>query len=95
MLEQLAPDRSNSAQAPCFYPCHPWESYAFAKPSGQNGHEQGKIIPLGLGGENSYPLHPCALCTADMDWFAKFSINVRLTNCVRKNAWYELDSAFN
>ncbi|MCC4821044.1 IucA/IucC family protein, partial [Vibrio lentus] len=22
-----------------------------------------------------------------------FSINVRLTNCVRKNAWYELDSA--
>ena len=28
-----------------------------------------------------------------MDWFAKFSINVRLTNCVRKNAWYELDSA--
>ncbi len=29
----------------------------------------------------------------ETEWFAKFSINVRLTNCVRKNAWYELDSA--
>jgi hypothetical protein len=28
-----------------------------------------------------------------MAYYMKFSMHVRLTNCVRKNAWYELDSA--
>lgn len=56
--------------------------------------EQGKITPLGLGGEKMQPTSSVrTLYHPDMDWFAKFSINVRLTNCVRKNAWYELDSA--
>jgi siderophore synthetase component len=27
------------------------------------------------------------------DVFCKFSLNVRITNCVRKNSWYELDGA--
>src|SRR6202046_1480962 len=27
------------------------------------------------------------------DFFCKFSLNVRITNCVRKNAWYELAGA--
>ena len=29
----------------------------------------------------------------DNDYFIKGSLNVRITNCVRKNAWYELESA--
>jgi siderophore synthetase component len=29
----------------------------------------------------------------DVDVFCKFSLDVRITNCVRKNAWYELSSA--
>lgn len=28
----------------------------------------------------------------DHDYFIKGSLNVRITNCVRKNAWYELES---
>ncbi|MBB3141528.1 IucA/IucC family protein [Halomonas organivorans] len=28
----------------------------------------------------------------DHPWFLKGSLNVRITNCVRKNAWYELES---
>lgn len=42
----------------------------------------------------------CAAPTASMrtwyleghPWFLKGSLNVRITNCVRKNAWYELES---
>ena len=94
MLEQLAPDEDKPATT-MLYPCHPWESYTLLQnPVVKTAIERGKIIPLGLGGETLLPTSSVrTLYHPDMDWFAKFSINVRLTNCVRKNAWYELDSA--
>ncbi|MET2896736.1 IucA/IucC family protein [Vibrio rotiferianus] len=94
MLEQLAPEKL-STKATMLYPCHPWESYTILQnPLVKLAIEQGKITPLGLGGEHMLPTSSVrTLYHPDMDWFAKFSINVRLTNCVRKNAWYELDSA--
>ncbi|GAB7227351.1 siderophore biosynthesis protein PvsD [Vibrio rotiferianus] len=94
MLEQLAPEKL-SIKATMLYPCHPWESYTILQnPLVKLAIEQGKITPLGLGGEHMLPTSSVrTLYHPDMDWFAKFSINVRLTNCVRKNAWYELDSA--
>ncbi|MFD1879356.1 IucA/IucC family protein [Vibrio chagasii] len=94
MLEQLAPKESDS-ESKLLYPCHPWESYTLLQnPAVQRAIEQGKITPLGLGGGKLLPTSSVrTLYHPDMEWFAKFSINVRLTNCVRKNAWYELDSA--
>lgn len=94
MLEQLAPKESDS-ESKLLYPCHPWESYTLLQnPAVQRAIEQGKITPLGLGGDKLLPTSSVrTLYHPDMEWFAKFSINVRLTNCVRKNAWYELDSA--
>ncbi|EPF7752305.1 IucA/IucC family protein [Vibrio parahaemolyticus] len=94
MLQQLAPQHTTS-NGKTLYPCHPWESYTIlSNPSVKRAIEQGKITPLGLGGEKMQPTSSVrTLYHPDMDWFAKFSINVRLTNCVRKNAWYELDSA--
>ncbi|EVU12848.1 iucA / IucC family protein, partial [Vibrio parahaemolyticus V-223/04] len=94
MLQQLAPQHTTS-NGKTLYPCHPWESYTIlSNPSVRRAIEQGKITPLGLGGEKMQPTSSVrTLYHPDMDWFAKFSINVRLTNCVRKNAWYELDSA--
>ncbi|PMK03245.1 IucA/IucC family protein [Vibrio sp. 10N.261.55.A7] len=94
MLEKLAPSASRS-KTMLLYPCHPWESYTILKnPVVQKAIEQGKIIPHGLDGEKLLPTSSVrTLYHPDMEWFAKFSINVRLTNCVRKNAWYELDSA--
>ncbi|MDD1827709.1 siderophore biosynthesis protein PvsD [Photobacterium sp. ZSDE20] len=94
MLEQLAPEKNDSAST-MLYPCHPWESYTLLQnPIVKRAIEQGKITPLGLGGDKLSPTSSVrTLYHPDMDWFAKFSINVRLTNCVRKNAWYELDSA--
>ncbi|WP_419736443.1 IucA/IucC family protein [Pseudomonas sp. COR18] len=55
--------------------------------------EQGQIFDHGTTG-------PLASPTASMrtwyieghDYFIKGSLNVRITNCVRKNAWYELES---
>ncbi|WP_261905287.1 IucA/IucC family protein [Vibrio fortis] len=94
MLEQLAPRESDS-ESKLLYPCHPWESYTLLQnPAVQRAIEQGKITPLGLSGDKLLPTSSVrTLYHPDMEWFAKFSINVRLTNCVRKNAWYELDSA--
>ena len=92
MLGKLAPEKRH-AESTVLYPCHPWESYTIYKnPVVKHAIEQGKITPLGLGGEKLLPTSSVRTLP-DMDWFAKFSINVRLTNCVRKNAWYELDSA--
>ncbi|WP_122445586.1 IucA/IucC family protein [Pseudomonas viridiflava] len=55
--------------------------------------ELGEVTDLGTTG-------PLASPTASMrtwyieghDYFIKGSLNVRITNCVRKNAWYELES---
>ena len=55
---------------------------------------QAESRPLGLGGEKMLPTSSVrTLCHPETKWFAKFLIDVRLTNCVRKNAWCELDSA--
>ncbi|MFP2768576.1 IucA/IucC family protein [Oceanisphaera sp. KMM 10153] len=88
MLEQLA-------GSPGLYPCHPWEVRHILASSLYRKAEQDGLIeylgPLGL------PMWPTSsvrtLYRADLPYFLKCSIHVRLTNCVRKNAWYELESA--
>lgn len=88
MLEQLA-------GAPGLYPCHPWEVHHILASPLYRKAEQGGLIsylgPLGL------PMWPTSsvrtLYRAELPYFLKCSIHVRLTNCVRKNAWYELESA--
>lgn len=55
--------------------------------------EEGVIGDLGANG-----WHAAATASMrtwyinDHPWFLKGSLNVRITNCVRKNAWYELES---
>jgi len=77
------------------YPCHPWEAErVLAHPLLREARERGLIEPLGTLG---MPLRPTSsvrtMYHAELDYFLKMSIHVRLTNCVRKNAWYELESA--
>lgn len=77
------------------YPCHPWEAERLlAHPLLREARERGLIEPLGPLG---MPLQPTSsvrtMYHAELDYFLKLSIHVRLTNCVRKNAWYELESA--
>jgi siderophore synthetase component len=77
------------------YPCHPWEvQRVLADPLVQRVRQQGLLEYLGPRGLEVYPTSSVrTLYHPDLSHFLKFSIHVRLTNCVRKNAWYELDSA--
>ena len=77
------------------YPCHPWEvARVLADPLVRRAQEQGLIEYLGSLGQPMYPTSSVrTLYHPQLAYFMKFSMHVRLTNCVRKNAWYELDSA--
>lgn len=56
--------------------------------------EERRIRDLGRSG---FVAHPTAsvrtLYVQGHEYFIKGSLNIRITNCVRKNAWYELESA--
>lgn len=88
VLTQLSGDE-------CLYPCHPWEAErVLANPVLQQARAMGLIEPLGPHGEALAPTSSVrTMHHPQLDYFLKLSIHVRLTNCVRKNAWYELESA--
>jgi siderophore synthetase component len=87
-LSQLAGDEH------C-YPCHPWEAArVLENPLFRKARAVGWIEPLGPRGTAMWPTSSVrTLYHPQLDYFLKLSIHVRLTNCVRKNAWYELESA--
>lgn len=76
-------------------PVHPWQaSYLLELPAVQRAIADGRVRYLGAHGDDFVPTSSIrTLFRADHPYFYKFSLNVRITNCVRKNAWYELESA--
>ncbi len=78
-----------------YYPCHPWEADGIlANPTIKRAIASGYMIPLGLTGKAVSPTSSVRTLYHDqLSHFIKCSIHVRLTNCIRKNAWYELHSA--
>lgn len=55
---------------------------------------RGLIAPVGPLGDALRPTSSVrTLYHPELAYFLKCSVHVRLTNCVRKNAWYELESA--
>lgn len=77
------------------YPCHPWEArHIMDSPLYARARDAGLITPLGETGPAFAATSSVrTLWRADLPYYLKCSIHVRLTNCVRKNAWYELESA--
>ncbi|MXV44409.1 iron transporter [Saccharibacter sp. 17.LH.SD] len=77
------------------YPCHPWEVERILQdPVIQQAQKEGVIVPVGLRGKEVFSTSSVrTVCHPELDEHLKFSFHVRLTNCVRKNAWYELESA--
>ncbi|QKJ87617.1 siderophore biosynthesis protein [Paramixta manurensis] len=77
------------------YPCHPWEvQHITRSPLYARAFSAGLITPLGLRGPTFAATSSVrTLYREDLPYYLKLSIHVRLTNCVRKNAWYELESA--
>ena len=78
-----------------YYPCHPWEvDGILANPTIKRAIASGYMIPIGLTGKVVSPTSSVRTLYHDqLTHFIKCSIHVRLTNCIRKNAWYELHSA--
>ncbi|WP_149263520.1 IucA/IucC family siderophore biosynthesis protein [Actinomadura sp. K4S16] len=76
-------------------PVHPWQFSLLAdNPVLRKALASGSLVNLGPSGPEAVPTS--SIRTAylpDADVFCKFSLDVRITNCVRKNAWYELTGA--
>ncbi|MEU7039975.1 IucA/IucC family protein [Streptomyces varsoviensis] len=74
-------------------PAHPWQ-YAMLRdhPALVRALSRGDVLDLGPGGPEFAPTASVRTLYDGRD-FLKFSLNVRITNCLRKNAEYELSGA--
>ncbi|GHH41709.1 siderophore synthetase component [Streptomyces umbrinus] len=89
-------DRKGGADVPDGYrllPAHPWQ-YAMLRdhPTLRAALGRGDILDLGPGGR-PFAATASVRTLYDGESFLKFSLNVRITNCLRKNASYELSGA--
>jgi len=73
-------------------PAHPWQYQLLAQaPWFGAAMRAGLLADLGTGSREVVPTSSVrTVYDPAADVFCKFSLNVRLTNCVRKSAWYEL-----
>ncbi|MEU1805207.1 IucA/IucC family protein [Streptomyces sp. NPDC019937] len=74
-------------------PAHPWQ-YAMLREHRvlRAALDRGDVLDLGPGGPDFAPTASVRTLYDGRD-FLKFSLNVRITNCLRKNADYELSGA--
>lgn len=74
-------------------PAHPWQYEMLSDhPALRAALDRGDILDLGPGG-TLFSATASVRTLYDGDAFLKFSLNVRITNCLRKNASYELTGA--
>ncbi|MEU9035732.1 IucA/IucC family protein [Streptomyces sp. NPDC048352] len=74
-------------------PAHPWQYEMLSgSPQLRAALDRGDVLDLGEGGE-PFAATASVRTLYDGDTFLKFSLNVRITNCLRKNASYELSGA--
>ncbi|MFI1396059.1 IucA/IucC family protein [Streptomyces sp. NPDC020681] len=74
-------------------PAHPWQYELLRRrPALRAAMGRGDILDLGPGRTHFTPT-ASVRTLYDGDTFLKFSLNVRITNCIRKNAHYELSGA--
>ncbi|RKE18773.1 IucA/IucC family siderophore biosynthesis protein [Streptomyces sp. TLI_171] len=74
-------------------PAHPWQYRLLADhPLLTAALERGDVLDLGEGGE-PYAATASVRTLYGAGAFLKFSLNVRITNCLRKNSAYELTGA--
>ncbi|BAE75751.1 N(2)-citryl-N(6)-acetyl-N(6)-hydroxylysine synthase (plasmid) [Sodalis glossinidius str. 'morsitans'] len=87
-------DQRQAADGQAIIVMHPVQARLFLQdPRVQQLLAQGQITDLGPSGFRAAPTASIRTWyLAQHDYFIKGSLNVRITNCVRKNAWYELES---
>ena len=91
-------DRLGSPAAPPGYhvlPAHPWQLRMLTKHTWlSQAFRDRLLVDLGTGSRAVAPTSSVrTVYDPAADVFCKFSLNVRITNCVRKNSWYELSGA--
>ena len=91
-------DRLAAPAAPAGYhvlPAHPWQLRLLAgRPWLRRALRDRVLIDLGDGPRAVVPTSSVRTVYDPVaDVFCKFSLNMRITNCVRKNSWYELAGA--
>ncbi len=76
-------------------PCHPWQAgYIRSLAPVQQLLADGQLLDLGPQGKPFYATSSVrTLYSPDSQHFYKGSLHIRLTNCLRKNAVYELETA--
>ena len=76
-------------------PAHPWQLSLLAGRSWlRRALRDRLLIDLGAGSRTVVPTSSVRTVYDPVaDVFGKFSLSVRITNCVRKNSWYELGGA--
>jgi siderophore synthetase component len=76
-------------------PTHPWQFRLLARrPWLRRALRDGRLVDLGAGPRDVVPTSSVRTVYDPVaDVFCKFSLNVRITNCIRKNSWYELAGA--
>jgi siderophore synthetase component len=76
-------------------PAHPWQLRLLAgRPWLRRAFHDRVLVDLGDGARAVVPTSSVRTVYDPVaDVFCKFSLNVRITNCVRKNSWYELAGA--
>jgi siderophore synthetase component len=76
-------------------PAHPWQLSLLAEHTAlRQAFASGLIRDLGPNGTEAIPTSSVRTAyLPEADLFCKFSLDVRITNCVRKNSWYELTGA--
>ena len=93
-----AVDGLGAPAAPVGYhvlPAHPWQLRLLAgRPWLRRAFHDRVLVDLGDGARAVVPTSSVRTVYDPVaDVFCKFSLNVRITNCVRKNSWYELAGA--
>ena len=96
--DTAALDRLGAPATPAGYhvlPAHPWQLRLLSRqPWLARALRNRKLVDLGPGQREVVPTSSVrTVYDPAADVFCKFSLNVRITNCVRKNAWYELAGA--
>jgi siderophore synthetase component len=76
-------------------PAHPWQFRLLAaEPAMRSALADGRLLDLGPGGQEVVPTASVrTVYHLGVDAFLKFSLGVRITNCVRTNSPYELAGA--
>ncbi|MGH3323258.1 MAG: IucA/IucC family protein, partial [Streptomyces sp.] len=89
-LDRLHPDLPAGYR---LLPAHPWQYELLGEhPALREALDRGDILDLGPG-SSPFAATASVRTLYDGTTFLKFSLNVRITNCLRKNSRYELSGA--